>query len=100
MACRGSTGLERRKRGGWVRRAERPRRGVPAHRRLPPRCLTAGHCPNPGVSVGAVRTGSRFGLGDKVSYRCSSNLVLTGSAERECQSNGAWSGTEPICRRE
>uniref|UniRef100_A0A452SHI2 Complement C2 n=1 Tax=Ursus americanus TaxID=9643 RepID=A0A452SHI2_URSAM len=59
----------------------------------------AGHCPNPGVSVGAVRTGSRFGLGDKVSYRCSSNLVLTGSAERECQSNGAWSGTEPICRQ-
>ncbi|KAI5757078.1 C2 [Gulo gulo luscus] len=59
----------------------------------------AGHCPNPGISVGAVRTGSRFGLGDKVSYRCSSNLVLTGSAERECQANGAWSGTEPICRQ-
>lgn len=60
----------------------------------------ASHCSNPGISVGSVRTGSRFGLGDKVSYRCSSNLVLTGSAERECQSNGVWSGTEPICRRE
>ncbi|XP_023368695.1 complement C2 isoform X2 [Otolemur garnettii] len=59
----------------------------------------AGHCPNPGISVGAVRTGSRFGLGDKVRYRCSSNLVLTGSAERECQENGVWSGTEPICRQ-
>ncbi|XP_048204078.1 complement C2 isoform X2 [Perognathus longimembris pacificus] len=59
----------------------------------------ADHCPNPGTSVGAVRTGSRFGLGYKVSYRCSSNLVLTGSAERECQSNGVWSGTEPICRQ-
>lgn len=59
----------------------------------------AGHCPNPGISVGAVRTGSRFGLGDKVSYLCASNLVLTGSAERECQSNGVWSGTEPICRQ-
>ncbi|XP_004621353.2 complement C2 [Sorex araneus] len=59
----------------------------------------AGHCPNPGISVGAVRTGSRFGLGDKVSYRCSSGLVLTGSAERECQGNGVWSGTEPICRQ-
>ncbi|XP_012509132.1 PREDICTED: complement C2 isoform X1 [Propithecus coquereli] len=59
----------------------------------------AGHCPNPGISVGAVRTGSRFGLGDKVSYRCSSNMVLTGSAERECQENGVWSGTEPICRQ-
>ncbi|XP_059100045.1 complement factor B isoform X1 [Peromyscus eremicus] len=60
----------------------------------------AGHCPNPGISVGTVRTGSRFDLGDKVSYQCSSsNLVLTGSAERECQSNGMWSGTEPICRQ-
>ncbi|KAM9666335.1 complement C2 [Trichechus inunguis] len=58
-----------------------------------------GHCANPGISVGAVRTGSRFGLGDKVKYRCSSNLVLTGSAERECQDNGVWSGTEPICRQ-
>uniref|UniRef100_A0A8C9P7P5 Complement C2 n=1 Tax=Spermophilus dauricus TaxID=99837 RepID=A0A8C9P7P5_SPEDA len=59
----------------------------------------AGHCPNPGISVGAVRTGSRFGLGDKVSYRCSSNLVLTGSSARECLGNGVWSGTEPICRQ-
>ncbi|XP_077017497.1 complement C2 [Tamandua tetradactyla] len=58
-----------------------------------------GHCPNPGTSVGAVRTGSRFGFGDKVSYRCSSNLVLTGSAERECLATGDWSGTEPICRQ-
>uniref|UniRef100_A0A8C6DUL8 Complement C2 n=1 Tax=Moschus moschiferus TaxID=68415 RepID=A0A8C6DUL8_MOSMO len=59
----------------------------------------ASHCPNPGISVGAVRTGSRFGLGDKVKYRCSSNLVLTGSAERECQDDGVWSGTEAICRQ-
>lgn len=60
----------------------------------------AGHCPDPGISVGTVRTGSRFDLGDKVSYQCSSsNLVLTGSVERECQSNGMWSGTEPICRQ-
>lgn len=60
----------------------------------------ASHCPNPGISVGTVRTGSRFDLGDKVSYRCSStNLVLTGSVERECLSNGVWSGSEPICRQ-
>ncbi|XP_004424389.1 PREDICTED: complement C2 [Ceratotherium simum simum] len=59
----------------------------------------ANYCPNPGISVGVVRTGSRFGLGDKVRYRCSSNLVLTGSSERECLDNGVWSGTEPICRQ-
>uniref|UniRef100_A0A8C4MBC0 Complement C2 n=1 Tax=Equus asinus TaxID=9793 RepID=A0A8C4MBC0_EQUAS len=58
-----------------------------------------GYCPNPGISVGVVRTGSRFDLGDKVRYRCSSNLVLTGSSERECQDDGVWSGTEPICRQ-
>lgn len=51
--------------------------------------------------MGTMRTGSSFDLGDKVSYRCSStNLVLTGSVERECLSNGVWSGSEPICRRE
>ncbi|XP_004624345.1 complement C2 [Octodon degus] len=59
----------------------------------------AGHCPNPGISVGAVRMGSRFRLGDKVSYSCSSGLVLTGSVERECQASGVWSGTEPLCRQ-
>ncbi|XP_075411521.1 complement C2 [Tenrec ecaudatus] len=59
----------------------------------------SGHCPNPGIPVGSVRTGSRFGFGDKVRYRCSSNLVLTGSAERECQDDGTWSGTDPICRQ-
>uniref|UniRef100_A0A8J8XKZ6 Complement C2 n=1 Tax=Rattus norvegicus TaxID=10116 RepID=A0A8J8XKZ6_RAT len=60
----------------------------------------ASHCPNPGISVGTMRTGSSFDLGDKVSYRCSStNLVLTGSVERECLSNGVWSGSEPICRQ-
>lgn len=60
----------------------------------------ASHCPNPGISVGTMRTGSSFDLGDKVSYRCSStNLVLTGSVERECLSNGVWTGSEPICRQ-
>lgn len=60
----------------------------------------ASHCSNPGISVGTMRTGSSFDLGDKVSYRCSStNLVLTGSVERECLSNGVWSGSEPICRQ-
>ncbi|XP_013012075.2 complement C2 isoform X1 [Cavia porcellus] len=58
----------------------------------------AGHCPNPGTSVGVVRKGSSFCLGDKVTYSCASGLVLTGSAQRECQDSGVWSGTEPLCR--
>uniref|UniRef100_F7DRC0 Complement C2 n=1 Tax=Ornithorhynchus anatinus TaxID=9258 RepID=F7DRC0_ORNAN len=57
-----------------------------------------GHCPDPGNPVGTTRTGSRFTAGDEVRYRCIGKLVLIGSAERECQNNGAWSGAEPICR--
>ncbi|XP_043857219.1 complement C2 [Dromiciops gliroides] len=58
----------------------------------------AGHCPDPGIPIGAVRTGYRFNVGDRVKYRCSEKLIMIGSEERECQGNGVWSGTEPICR--
>lgn len=92
-------GLEPGAGGGGSEQGQGPRRRVSADSTS--LCsLAAGHCPSPGIPVGSVRTGSRFGLGDKVNYRCSSNLVLTGSAERECQDSGVWSGTEPICRRE
>ncbi|XP_038624635.1 complement C2 [Tachyglossus aculeatus] len=57
-----------------------------------------GHCPDPGIPVGTTRTGSRFTAGDRVRYHCTGKLTLIGSAERECRSNGAWSGAEPICR--
>ncbi|XP_027732301.1 complement C2 [Vombatus ursinus] len=58
----------------------------------------AGHCRDPGIPIGSVRTGYRFNVGDRVKYRCSEKLILVGSEERECQANGVWSGTEPICR--
>ncbi|XP_072493587.1 complement C2 [Notamacropus eugenii] len=58
----------------------------------------AGHCRDPGIPIGSVRTGYRFNVGDRVKYRCSEKLILIGSEERECQANGVWSGTEPICR--
>ncbi|XP_051852204.1 complement C2 [Antechinus flavipes] len=58
----------------------------------------AGHCPDPGIPIGAVRTGYQFNVGNRVKYRCSEKLILIGSEERECQGNGVWSGTEPICR--
>ncbi|XP_036623860.1 complement C2 [Trichosurus vulpecula] len=58
----------------------------------------AGYCRDPGIPIGSVRTGYRFNVGDRVKYRCSEKLVLIGSEERECQGNGVWSGTEPICR--
>ncbi|XP_074872953.1 LOW QUALITY PROTEIN: transmembrane protease serine 9-like [Carettochelys insculpta] len=58
----------------------------------------AAHCPNPGVPPGAVKTGSRYRLGDQVSYRCQQGLALVGSARRECTEAGEWSGAEPSCR--
>ncbi|XP_074092768.1 complement C2 isoform X2 [Macrotis lagotis] len=58
----------------------------------------SGHCPDPGIPIGTVRTGYRFNVGDRVKYHCSEKLIMIGSEERECQANGVWSGTEPICR--
>ncbi|XP_058866704.1 complement factor B-like [Acipenser ruthenus] len=55
------------------------------------------HCPNPGTPPGSRRTGDRFGIDDKVTYRCDRGLFMFGSAKRECQENHEWTGTEPAC---
>ena len=34
---------------------------------------------------------------DSCSFMCDSGYVLSGSANRTCQSNGNWSGTDAIC---
>ncbi|XP_024250522.1 complement factor B [Oncorhynchus tshawytscha] len=54
-------------------------------------------CADPGIPAGARRSGSSFGIGDKVTYRCDDGLHLLGSKERVCQENGQWTGTEPKC---
>ncbi|KAK6470062.1 complement factor B [Huso huso] len=54
-------------------------------------------CPDPGIPVASLKTGSRYSVGDRVQYRCQSGLVLIGSKERECLERGEWSGTEPAC---
>ncbi|XP_069738044.1 complement factor B [Phaenicophaeus curvirostris] len=58
----------------------------------------AGACPAPGVPPGATKEGSRYGVEDRVQYRCAAGLRLLGSPERRCQESGHWSGTEPRCR--
>ncbi|XP_069054089.1 complement factor B-like [Lepisosteus oculatus] len=58
---------------------------------------SSGKCPDPGVPPGMQRTGSRFGIDDKVTYRCERDLYLLGSNERVCLESGEWSGTEPSC---
>ncbi len=37
-------------------------------------------------------------LGFSVTYSCNIRFDLIGDEERVCQSNGEWSGDEPICR--
>ena len=34
---------------------------------------------------------------DNATYSCRVGFKLTGSAERECQQDGKWSGIEPVC---
>ena len=36
--------------------------------------------------------------GDKAIYQCDRGFVLKGDRIRKCQSNGQWSGNEPICK--
>uniref|UniRef100_A0A8C2KS53 C3/C5 convertase n=1 Tax=Cyprinus carpio TaxID=7962 RepID=A0A8C2KS53_CYPCA len=60
-------------------------------------CLTADHCPDPGVPPGSSRTGNMFNIDDKVTYRCQSPMTLIGSKVRVCLDGGQWSGTEPQC---
>ncbi|XP_038821138.1 complement factor b, like isoform X1 [Salvelinus namaycush] len=54
-------------------------------------------CADPGIPAGARRSGSSFGIDDKLSYRCDDSLHLLGSKTRVCQENGQWTGTEPKC---
>ncbi|CAH2314451.1 complement C2 [Pelobates cultripes] len=57
-----------------------------------------GHCPDPGVPPGAVKTGTRYEVDERVSYECSRGLTLVGSKQRTCLENTAWSGTEVSCQ--
>ncbi|KAM9323891.1 complement C2-like [Gastrophryne carolinensis] len=58
----------------------------------------AGHCADPGVPLGALKTGNRYDIGESVSYTCDRDLILMGSAKRTCQENRRWSGTEVNCQ--
>ena len=40
-----------------------------------------------------------FSVGDSSFYSCDDGFELVGNSPRTCQSNNAWSGEEPMCRR-
>ncbi|XP_053577954.1 complement C2 isoform X2 [Bombina bombina] len=56
-----------------------------------------GSCPDPGVPMGAIKTGIRYNTDEKVRYECSQGMTLMGTQERKCQEVGRWSGTEVSC---
>ncbi|XP_006269030.3 complement C2 [Alligator mississippiensis] len=88
-------------RDGYTLRGSALRRCLPTGRwdgEMPACDDGAEHCPEPGVPAGALRRGSRYRQGDRVSYRCQGTLALVGSPERECLPTGEWSGAEPTCR--
>ncbi|RXN14406.1 complement C2-like protein [Labeo rohita] len=54
-------------------------------------------CKNPGTPPGALRSGQRFRIRDRVRYQCQSGLDMLGPSERQCLDSREWSGTEPRC---
>ncbi|KAI5625623.1 complement C2 [Silurus asotus] len=64
----------------------------------PPVCIDQNDgCKDPGTPPGAIRSGDRFHIGDKVKYRCMSGMDLLGSEVRACLDSKEWSGPEPRC---
>ncbi|KAJ7317374.1 hypothetical protein JRQ81_003536 [Phrynocephalus forsythii] len=57
----------------------------------------AGHCPNPGIPIGARKSGSQYRIEYQVRYSCDRGLSLVGSKERVCLEKKVWSGSEPEC---
>uniref|UniRef100_A0A8C5WNX5 Sushi domain-containing protein n=1 Tax=Laticauda laticaudata TaxID=8630 RepID=A0A8C5WNX5_LATLA len=57
-----------------------------------------GHCLTLAVPPGAIATGKGNHLGDRISFKCQTNLDLIGSSQRVCMLDGEWSDTQPSCR--
>nr|XP_057944796.1 CUB and sushi domain-containing protein 1-like isoform X2 [Doryrhamphus excisus] len=61
-----------------------------------PQCLPA-LCGDPGFPGGGFREGSIFTYRSEVRFYCQTPYLLVGSASRECQADGMWSGQQPAC---
>ncbi|XP_022258230.1 CUB and sushi domain-containing protein 3-like, partial [Limulus polyphemus] len=55
------------------------------------------YCPDPGVPVGGVKSGSSYNLRDTVHFFCKPGYSLIGSSNRTCQMNHTWSGEQVFC---
>ncbi|XP_078062429.1 complement C2-like [Mustelus asterias] len=56
------------------------------------------YCPHPGIPPGGRKSGTSYGIGDKVEYACNGGLALVGSSKRECLESKVWTGSEPNCQ--
>ncbi|GAB1599781.1 protein lev-9 isoform X5 [Argonauta hians] len=54
-------------------------------------------CGYPGEVSNGRREGQEFRHPSKVTYFCNEGFQLIGNAVRECQANGQWSGSLPLC---
>ena len=58
-------------------------------------------CGHPGIlRFGRVDTSAGTSFGDVARYSCDVGYTLNGAAERTCQADGQWNGTEPTCEGE
>ncbi|XP_015260945.1 PREDICTED: complement C2-like [Gekko japonicus] len=58
----------------------------------------AGHCRSLPTPPGALSSGGRNRLGDRISFQCMKGLDLVGSSQHVCTPEGEWSGAETSCR--
>ena len=61
--------------------------------------LAVGSCDEPEIPSNGDKVVNGNLEGDMVTYSCNSGFNLSGDANRTCQSNGQWSGTQPKCNR-
>ncbi|KAL9972183.1 hypothetical protein ACROYT_G018440 [Oculina patagonica] len=62
-----------------------------------PVCLERS-CGNPGVPDNGAKNSSQYQYGYSISFTCDVGYTLQGSQVRTCQTNGQWTGTQPVCQ--
>ena len=65
-------------------------------------CIAIAHlgsCDEPETPDNGHKVYTGIREGERVTYFCNRGFKLSGDANRTCQSNGQWSGTQPKCNR-
>ncbi|XP_017853153.1 sushi, von Willebrand factor type A, EGF and pentraxin domain-containing protein 1 [Drosophila busckii] len=55
-------------------------------------------CGSPDAHQNTTVLGKKFTLGEKIQYDCPKGHSLLGHMERQCQTDGTWSGHAPTCK--